>query len=285
MPYINYNGNIYDENEPLFNVTNRGFRYGDGFFESIVMFSRKMPLFVSHYDRILASAEIIDARLPEKFDEDYLLSLILDLASANDFSNARIRVQFYRKGDGLYLPETDELGFVVSMTPLNNSRFEIGEGLSIGVFPEPKPVGAFSFLKTTGALYYVMAAKWCHTNSYTEAIITNDEYDAQNDSIIKYVSEAVSSNVLMYTDNKLFYTADLDFAVNGIMQQTILSLENSGIEILEARFDVDTLANAEEILLVNAVKGVRWAKYFHGREYGSKQAQKITGALNTHYSL
>ena len=44
MQYINYNGNIHDQYEPLLPVTNRGFRYGDGFFESMIMFNKKVKV-------------------------------------------------------------------------------------------------------------------------------------------------------------------------------------------------------------------------------------------------
>src|ERR1019366_9790715 len=104
MQYINFNGNIFPEHETLLPVTNRGLRYGDGFFESMVMFNKKVPLIDYHWSRIDFTSQVLASVLPSRLDLDSLQSMLLDLASVNDaVVNARIRLQFYRKGTGLYL--------------------------------------------------------------------------------------------------------------------------------------------------------------------------------------
>src|SRR5690349_14211094 len=129
MEYINYNGNIYHQHETLIPVTNRGFRYGDGFFESMAMFNKKIPLLDFHWSRIEFSATVLSAALPSKFNAEKLHSLILDLAAVNELvSNARVRVQFFRMGEGLYLPQDEKLGFVITMEKMDNAQFETGEG-------------------------------------------------------------------------------------------------------------------------------------------------------------
>ena len=61
MRYINFNGNIYPGHEALLPVTNRAYRYGDGFFESMVMFNQKMPLLEYHWNRLTFTAAMISA--------------------------------------------------------------------------------------------------------------------------------------------------------------------------------------------------------------------------------
>ena len=134
MPYINFNGNIYSEHEALLPVTNRGVRYGDGFFESMVMFDKK-----SHCSNFIGAgieftAQVLSAVLFRRaFLSKPWSGMMLDLASVNDAArNARIRLQLYRKGKGLYLPDEDELGYFISMDVLENSSFEAGSGLKTG---------------------------------------------------------------------------------------------------------------------------------------------------------
>jgi len=271
MQYINYNGNIYHEHEPLLPVTNRGFRYGDSFFESMVMFNRKIPLFEYHWSRIEFTAAVLSAVLPSRFNNEKFESMILDLVSVNELvSNARIRIQFFRLGDGLYLPDDEKLGFVISMTKIQNEKFEMGEGLKIGVRDDCfKPVSMTSDLKTSNALNYVLAAQFARSEGWDELIMLNS---------YGHISEAIHSNVFIYKNGK-FITPDLDSGcVNGVMRSYLFSALKDKVE--ERDIEVKELDEAEEIILVNAVKGIRWVKEYNGKTYGNSQAEELTSLLN-----
>ncbi len=271
MRYINYNGNIYNEHEQLLQVTNRGFRYGDGFFESMIMFNQKMPLLEFHWSRIVFTADVLAGILPAGMDVDKLQSMILDLASVNDLvKNARVRVQFFRKGGGLYLPDTDDLGFIITMDPVINERFEVGEGLVAGLREDCyKTVSMTSDLKTSSALMYVMAARFAKSEGWDECLLLND---------LDHVCEAIHSNIFLVKGDKLI-TPDLDSGcVNGVMRSYLIALFDELVE--EREVTVKELEEAEEILLVNAVKGVQWIKQFKGKTYTNKKAVEITALLN-----
>ena len=44
MSFVNYNGKWFQENEPLFTAANRGFKYGDGLFETMKAEDGKIAL-------------------------------------------------------------------------------------------------------------------------------------------------------------------------------------------------------------------------------------------------
>ncbi|MFN8300706.1 MAG: aminotransferase class IV [Chitinophagales bacterium] len=271
MQYINYNGNIYNEHEQLLQVGNRGFRYGDGFFESMIMFNQKLPLLEFHWSRIVFTADVISGVLPAGMDEDKLQSMILDLASVNGLvKNARVRMQFFRKGDGLYLPETDELGFIISMEPVTNQRWEVGEGLIAGIREDCyKTVSMTSDLKTSSALMYVMAARFAKSEGWDECLLLND---------LDHVCEAIHSNIFVVKGDKLA-TPDLDSGcVNGVMRSYMIALLDDLVE--ERELSIKDLEEADEILLVNAVRGVQWVRQFKGKVYANKKAVEITALLN-----
>ncbi len=271
MQYINYNGNIFNENEPLFPAANRSFRYGDAFFESMVMFNKKIPLLEFHWSRVVFTADVLSAVLPARMDESYMEHQVLDLASVNEgVTNARVRIQFFRKGAGLYLPEDNSLGFVVSMDKIPNSRFETGEGLKIGVREDCyKTVSMISDLKSSNALTYVIAAQFAQAEGWDECIFLSDE---------EHICEAIHSNVFLVKGDKLI-TPTLDSGcVNGVMRSYIMALMEAEIE--ERDVKAAELLDADEILLVNAVKGVQWVKEYREKTYGNKKAVEITAFLN-----
>jgi branched-chain amino acid aminotransferase len=271
MPYINFNGNIYPEHETLLTVNNRSYRFGDGFFESMVMFNKKVPLLEYHWSRVEFTAQVLSAILPTRFGAEELMSMILDLASVNDaVANARIRLQFYRKGKGLYLPDDDELGYSITMDKIENTKFEAGDGLKAGLRDDCyKAVSMTSDVKNSSALMYVLAAQFARSEGWDECILQTP---------YGQVCEALQSNIIIVKDDKLF-TPNLDSGcVNGVMRSYLLWLLEGKIE--EKEMDASELLNADEILLTNAVKGVQWVKEFSGKTYPNKKALEITDLLN-----
>lgn len=271
MRYINYNGNIFKEHEPVVPVSNRGFKYGDGFFESMVMFNKKIPLIEYHFSRAAFTAEVLSCRMPEGFDEDFLEEKILDLASVNDgMQNGRVRLQFFRKGGGMYLPDSDELGYSITIDDIQHTQFDAGPGLVIGMREDCyKPVAMNSDLKHSSAMEYIMAAQFARAENWDEMILIN--HYAQ-------VCEALSSNVFIVKDNVLI-TPDLDSGcVNGVMRSYIIGLMDGVVQ--ERDVEIGELETADEILLTNAVRGIQWVKNFKSQVYQNKRAMEITALLN-----
>lgn len=271
MLYINFNGNIYPENEPLLPVSNRAFRYGDGFFESMVMFNKRIPLLDFHYGRIETTADVFQVALPKRFSAEKFESKVLDLAAANGgWENARIRLQFYRKGKGLYLPDEDELGYAITMEQITNNRFESGDGLSVGLADNCfKAVSNICDLKNSSALPYVFFAQRAAAENWDELILLNS---------YGQVCEGIHSNIFLVKAEKLI-TPDLDSGcVSGVMRSYIMTMLEEEVE--EREIEMKELLEADEILFTNAVKGVQWVKSFETKIYTNKKADLLVGLLN-----
>jgi branched-chain amino acid aminotransferase len=271
MPYINFNGNIFAEHEALLPVTNRSFRYGDGFFESMVMFNKKVPLMDYHWSRVEFTSQVLSSVLPARFNMDSLEGMLLDLASVNDAAkNARFRLQFYRNGKGLYLPDDDELGYCITMDKLENTQFEAGDGLIAGMREDCyKAVSMVSDIKNSSALNYVMAAQFARAEGWDECILTNH---------YGQICESLYSNIIIVKGEK-YFTPDLDSGcVNGVMRSYLLWMLEDKME--EREIEAEELLNADAILLVNAVKGINWIREINGKIYNNKKAVDLTKLLN-----
>ena len=271
MRYINFNGNIFPEHEALLPVTNRSYRYGDGFFESMVMFYKQVPLLEYHFNRITFTAEVIGATLPPKFSMESLHTMLLDLAAVNGgINHARIRLQFYRTGEGYYLPLENALGFSITLDAIDNDRFEAGKGLIAGMRDDAyKGLSMVSDLKNSSAIMYVLGAQMVRKEGWDECILTNQ---------FGQVCEGLNSNVFLVKDDSLL-TPTLDSGcVNGIMRSYLLGTYEG--QIVERDIEVEELLTADGILITNAVKGVQWIKELNGRHYNGSKAMELTTALN-----
>ncbi len=271
MQYINFNGNIYHEHEKLLPVTNRAFKYGDGFFESMAMFNKKIPLLEYHWSRLEFTADVLSTVLPKRFDQESFESMLLDLASVNDaVKNARVRLQFYRKGKGLYLPDDEELGYVISLDKIENDKFECGDGLTAGIRDDCfKPVYNVSDLKNSSALAYILFAQFAKAEGWDEMILLNN---------YGRVCEAIHSNIILVFGNQ-FITPDLNSGcVNGVMRSHLIYI--LGDRIQQREVEVNELLEADEILFTNAVRGIQRVKQFQNKTFASKKAQELTSHLN-----
>lgn len=271
MKYINYNGNIYSEHEKLLPATNRGTRYGDGFFESMVLFDRKFPLLEYHWNRMEFTMDVLEVFFPKRFDLERFQAIVLDLAAVNNIaSNARVRLQFFRKGSGFYLPDENELAYVISVDEIKNTQFEAGDGLCAGSSEEHfKSLSGYNDLKTSSAIGYVLAAKQMKREGWDEIILLN---------MANQICESLNSNIFLVKGDKLI-TPDLESGcVSGVLRAYLLSTQS---EIIEERpVSFSELIEADEILLTNAVKGVQWVKSYGSRSYTNKKAVELTAFLN-----
>jgi branched-chain amino acid aminotransferase len=237
------------------------------------MFDKKIPLIEYHWSRLAFTADVISATLPSKFDIAYLEGLILDLASVNDAArNARVRIQFFRKGKGLYWPEDKELGFAMTMQAISNNRFEAGAGLIAGIRDDCfKDISMISDIKASGSLMYVLAAGFARKEGWDECILTNPA---------GHICEMLSGNIFITKGSELM-TPTLDSGcINGVMRNWLMSMPD--VKAIERDFEVEDLINADEILLTNAVRGVQWIKQLEGKQYGNTKAIELSELLNQH---
>ena len=111
----NFNENIL-EDSLLFSAQNRGLAYGDALFETIKSSYGKLLFWEDHYFRLMASMRIMRMEIPMNFTMEFLEEQIQKTVDANQLSNtsSRIKLTVFRNEGGLYLPETNDIGYIIS---------------------------------------------------------------------------------------------------------------------------------------------------------------------------
>ena len=270
-----FNDEFYSIEELPLSVTNRAFRYGDGLFETMVMFDGEIPLIDLHFERLDKGVEFLKIEMPDSFTKLYLASIIHQLAKHNgNIKHARIRLQIFRSGQGLYAPEFNSSDWLLEMSELPHSRFLINKtGLYLGVYNDvPKAIHPLSNHKTTNCLIYVLAGIYKKESGFDDCLLLNASGN---------VVEAVSSNVFMVKDGVLMTPPVSEGCVDGVMRKKVLDLAKElDIEAIEKPLKPSDLLEATEIWLTNAIQGIRWAGFFYGRRFGSILAAEFTRFLN-----
>lgn len=270
-----HNDNYQPATSPLFTSTNRSLRYGDGLFETIAVFQQKAPLLNLHINRLLKGMTALKMHRPTHFHPTFFQQIITQLLAKNgQLQNACIRLMVYRAGKGKYQPIQSNVGLLIECTPLPTSQFQLNpQGLTIGLFEEiPKSMHSLANFKTNNALIYILAAIYQQEQNWDDCLLVNTD---------GAIIEASSSNIFT-VKNRVIYTPPLsNGCVAGVMRQYMIALiKELNMPIYEIKYSHQTLIDADEIWLTNAVKGIQWVKHYKMNTYGNSLASQIVEELN-----
>lgn len=277
-----YNNTFIAPEQLHLSPANRSFRYGDGLFESMVMFNNRVPLLPCHYNRLCNGMKQLKMNVPTAWSVNFFSEICAKLALTKELTNARIRLQVTRVDGGLYAPLSNEVDLLVEMQPIVYNHFELNpNGLHIGVYTDTRKTQHFlSALKTANALPYVMAAIYAKENHFDECVLLNEK---------NTIADTGKCNLFVLKNNYLLTPPITDGGVDGVMRQTIFTLignkkhPNSNVQLLEQSLTITDLESADEIFLTNAVNGIQWVQKFKHCQFNThKISTFLTQIINQH---
>lgn len=275
VEYLNFNGSILPADQLIFKANNRGFRYGDGLFESIRYMKGKLKFPEMHIDRIQKGMKLLRFDNCSLIDAWFLREKVEELVRRNRTgAGARIRLTVFRDSQGLYSPVSNKFGYVLEIQKLDESQYVLNKkGLIIDVYDEiPKPVNALSNLKTCNAMIYVLAGIYKNQNVLDEVLILNHH---------GFLCESMSSNVFVVYDRKLYTPALNEGCIAGVMRQVVMRIaKENDIELVEAQINPDILNEADEVFLTNAAKGIQWVMGYNNKRYFNEVSRFLNEKLN-----
>lgn len=273
--FINFNGSIISSDHQIFTVSNRGFRYGDGLFESMRYMNGQLKFPDLHIDRVLKGMEILKLENSFHLDSWFLREKVEELARRNKIGpDARFRLTVFRDSGGLYSPESNKMAYVLECQSMDESQYTFNnKGLIIDVYDElTKSVNILSNLKTCNSLIYVLAGIFKNQYKLDEVMILNQH---------GFLCESISSNVFVVYDKKLYTPSLNEGCIGGVMRQVVmrLAIEN-GIELIEAQVNPDILNEADEVFITNAAKGIQWVMGYNSKRYFNEMSKFLSEKLN-----
>ncbi len=276
---ICFNGSFIPEGEWMMGTSNRGFRYGDGVFETIRMQSGQLFFVDDHFERLVGGMYTLG--LDTTFlNPIQLCSEMLELCSRLNYEQARVRINIFRNEGGNYRPTTDLCSYLITADPLENSIYTINEkGLRLGLYSEiRKPVNSLSGIKSSNALLYVLAARYARDNGWDDAVLLN-EYGR--------ICEATASNIFLVLPDKRILTPPIaEGILPGVMRKNLIRwMRENGYQVEEAILLTDDFYRADEVFLSNSIQGIRWVIGFRERRYFSSFSRSLVDALNTRVSV
>lgn len=245
-------------------MNNRKFQYGDGFFETMIVQKGSISFWGSHLDRIMHACEVLHLDYSPHFKE-VLKQEILDSSS---FLNSRVRVTFWRSGEGKYTPEHNKIEYSIVTTENTIPFFRTAEKIDICTTSVVIP-SVFSSFKCF-LLPYVLAGIEKTKKQVDDLILLTPSGE---------VAECISSSVF-WVKNGVFYTPSLETGcLNGTMRkQIIATLKVKNIEIQEGHYNPEDVYDADTIFCSNAT-GITQFKQYNRQSLQLQPLEKLFKGL------
>ena len=234
----------------------RGFRYGDGVFETMKVFNGRLLLEEFHFDRLFSSLSLLKITADD-FNRELFAQKILELCTLNKcIESARVRLTVYRD-------EENKGGFVLEANSLDRSVNELNkEGWTINIYPlARKSCDAFANLKSANYLPYVMADLYAKETDCNETIVLNTE---------NHLCDASKANIFFLVKDEIYTPALHQGCVNGVKRRYIIEeLKKEKIVVDQRAISESLLLEADEVFLTNAINDIRWVKSFRNKTYNN----------------
>jgi branched-chain amino acid aminotransferase len=269
---INYNGKIIPAGGGVLHSDDRGYRYGDGLFETMRIINGRIVLEEYHFDRLFAGMNTLEFSIPAGITATKLKQEILQLCGKNNCSaSAKVRLSVSRGSGGLN--EFDgHLNYIIEAVPLQLAGNPItGRGIVIDVYPGArKSCDTFANLKSANYLPYVMAALYAKKNNLDDCLVQNQH---------GRICDASIANIFWIKDGKFFTPPLSEGCVAGVMRRWILECGSRAaspdLHPEENILTEEILLEADEVFLTNAINGIRPVRQFRNKIYTSGKTVEI----------
>jgi branched-subunit amino acid aminotransferase/4-amino-4-deoxychorismate lyase len=273
--YLLHNDEFFLTTDTILTAQNRGFKYGDGLFESMRVSAGKLQFAERHADRLTAGMKALKMEGAGSMDEYFLRQKASELLKKNKLKEgARLRLSVYRADGGLYTPENNNTGYLLEATALSTEKYELNKkGLIVDVFDElTKSVDKLSNFKTSNSLLYVLAGLYKKQNGLDDAFILNSA---------GFLCESISSNVFVVYNKQIYTPALTEGCVAGTMRNVVMEIaKRNGVSLVEAQINPEVLKEAEEVFVTNAITGIQWVMGYGRKRYFNEVSKFLSGKLN-----
>ena len=253
MVHICFNGQMMQGDMPVFKTDNRGFRYGDGVFETIRVSKGRIPLFAFHFERLITSLRLL--KIQHNWSEEQLGQWIIDLCQLNECQHsARVRLAVYRNANGhaAIIIEAQSM-------PLTEKENKL-QSISLTIYPfARKSMDAFANLKSANFLPYVMAGLYAVDEGFDDSVLLNCD---------NKICDTSKANIFIIQSNEIFTPALHQGCVSGVMRRYLIDrLKALNYVLHQQVITGEDLLSADEIFLTNAIYGIKSINSFKGKQY------------------
>jgi branched-chain amino acid aminotransferase len=268
---INFNSELFSKENIQLTTDNRGFKYGDGIFETIKVVNKKVIFWEDHYFRLMASMRMLRMKIPMEFTLEFLEQEILKTVSSLEKAvNYRVRLNVFRKDGGLYTPKTNAIDYLIEASEVNTQTKITYE---IDVFKDfYNYSGLLSTIKTNNRMLNTLASIYADENDLDNCVILNER---------KGVAEVANGNIFIVKDNIVKTPALTEGCIKGIVRSKVIEIltKNQDFTIEETAISPFEIQKADEVFITNAITGIQVVTKYKKKSFTTELGNKLQASL------
>jgi len=274
MAFINLNGKLIEQLQPVLQADNRSFRYGYGLFETILVNDSGIQLKDYHWKRLWAGMAQLQFSIPKHFTPSVLEAEVLKTVKKNkQEALSRVRLQVFPGNGGLYDGDNYNPEYLIECFPLEPHIIELNEaGMTVGIAQGlVKSNDSTANLKSCNALVYALASRQARENKWNDALIVNNT---------GHIIETSIANVFWVKNSKIYTPPVSEGCVAGVMRAYILDIAaEKGLEITLKPLSVAELMEADEVFATNAIRRLKWVGNIDDRAFKCNEIKRICSII------
>ncbi len=269
------NGELVDQENAKISVFDHGVLYGDGVFEGIRAYNKRVFKLDEHIDRLYNSAKIIMLEIPASKDE--FKKGLLKVCKANGIIDGYIRPVVTRGIGNLGLAPwicSNPMIFIIADSIQLYSPEVYEKGMSVVTVPTRRNLNESisPIVKSLNYLNNIMAKIEGKNAGVDEVIMLNNE---------GYVAECSGDNIFMIKNNKIYTPPIVAGALPGITMFTVMEIaEKFNFPLIEKFFSRAEMYIADEVFLTGTAAEIVPVTKIDGRLIGDGKPGKITIELS-----
>ncbi len=268
---VNFNGELLFKENVKFTIENRGFKYGDGIFETIKVSHKKIIFWEDHYFRLMASMRMLRMKIPMNFTLEYLEKEILKTIAVQDDANSfRVRLNVYRKDGGLYTPVTNKIDYLIEVKAYS---YTTKKTYKVDVFKDfYNYSGLLSTIKTNNRMVNTLASIYANENDLDNCVLINEK---------KGVVEVANANIFVVKGNLVKTPALTEGCIKGVARKKIIEIitKNPKYVIEETNISPFEIQKSDEVFITNAIMGVQPVTHYKKKKFTTAFATKLMQSL------
>lgn len=271
MEKVFLNDKLVGINKACISVTDSGFLYGSGLFETMRSHNGVVFALKDHLDRLFVSAEVLS--INNSYDREYITEAINKVLQANKPTDARLRLTL-TNGPMAEIEEQRKSTLLITATKLRSYSPEYyKKGVMVVLCPfKQNPIDPTSGRKTTSYFSRMIALNLAHQKRAAEALWF---------TVDNRLAEGCISNVFLVKDSELYTPPITTPVLPGVARKTVCRLaRQNSIKLNEKDLSIDDLLGADEIFLTNVIMQVMPITKVEKHTVGDGQVGLITKKLH-----
>jgi branched-chain amino acid aminotransferase len=269
------NDKLIDIDKAHISVTDSGFLYGAGLFETMRSYNGVVFSLKNHMERLFSSADALSISTP--FDEEYLADAIYKLLKANRLSDARLRLTL-SNGPMAETEQQYKSTLLITATKLQPYPAEYYKKGVMVILSQSRqnPFEPTCGYKTTSYFSRMITLSNAHQKRAAEALwFTTDNR----------LAEGCVSNVFLVKDSAIYTPSVKTPVLAGIARKAVCEIaKGNSIKLLEKDLTVDDLLGADEIFLTNVIMQIMPVTAVEKHIVGDGRVGTMTKRLQISYN-